>query len=167
MKYLKHTLALVFLIISTVFITRYNLNDNILKVFCLVTISLFIFNLIFRKSLALKKYFTSRYNVFTSKFRSEKVYDISAELMFEKIIEVINNSNFKLAGTESNNFSILATSSISFSSWGESLYINFDNSKDGCVMRFCSVTLFGVYSWGKNENNYHEILKQIDDSLTI
>jgi len=167
MKNVKHTLVIVLVLGLTFIITRSNINDYLLKILILFTISLIIFNLSFRKSLFLKKYFTSKYNVLTSKFRSEKVYDISEELMFEKVVEVINNSNLKIATADKLKLEILAITPITFTSWGESLYINFDSSTNGCVMHFCSVVPFGMYSWGKNEINSEYVLKKIEDSFTI
>ena len=46
--------------------------------------------------------------------RSEKVFEISKELMFEKIIEVINDSKFKFVETDKGKFEILAISKSTF-----------------------------------------------------
>jgi hypothetical protein len=130
-------------------------------------VGFFIFNLVIRKSLSFKNYFTSPYNILTSKVCNEKTIDIPKELLFEKIIEVIDHSNFKLADTYPDQFEILATSKITYKSWGENLYISFDTINNETVMKFCSVTLFQIYSWGKNEKNYADILNEFENSLTI
>ncbi len=127
----------------------------------------FIVNLIIRKSLTFRTYFTSPINLLTSKVCSEKTFDIPKELMFEKIIEVITHSKFKLVEANNDTFEILAITSISFKSWGENLYIRFESVGNETIMKFCSVTLFQIFSWGKNEKNYDDLLNEIDRSLTI
>jgi hypothetical protein len=69
--------------------------------------------------------------------------------------------------TDKNNFEILAISTITFKSWGENLYISFETIGDQTVLKFCSSTLFQLYSWGKNEENYNALLNEIESSLTI
>jgi hypothetical protein len=127
----------------------------------------FIVNLIIRKSLSFRKYFTSPINLLTSKVCSEKTFDIPKALMFEKVIEVITHSKFKLVEADQDRFEILAITSISFKSWGENLYIRFESVGNETIMKFCSVTLFQIFSWGKNEKNYDDLLNEIDRSLTI
>jgi hypothetical protein len=142
-------------------------NEPILVITIFLILGFFIFNLFIRKSLFYKNYFTNQYNILTSKVHSEKTFDISKELMFEKIIEVINNSEFKLVEADKKKFEILAITTITFKSWGENLYISMETVKGETVMKFCSATLFQVSSWGKNEKNYDDLLNQIESSLTI
>ena len=130
-------------------------------------VGFFIFNFAIRKSLSSKNYFTNNYNLFTSTVRYEKSFDLSKELMFEKIIEVLNNSDFKLVETSKSKFEILAISKITFKSWGENLYISFETSGNETTMKFCSVTIFQIYSWGKNEKNYTDLLNEIENSIII
>lgn len=168
MKTLKH-ISVAFLIMLISGLSPYYLKPNnpIMMTFLFLTVGFFIFNLIIRKSLSFKSYFTSRYNLFTTKVRSEKSYDIPKELMFEKIIEVINHSDFKLVETDENKFEILAISKITFKSWGENLYINIETKGNETIMKFCSSTLFQMYSWGKNEKNYDDLLNEIESSLIV
>lgn len=168
MKTLKHFLVAVLIILVSVLSSYYLIpnNPNML-IFLFLIVGFFIFNLIIRKSLSFKNYFTSPYNLFTTKVRSEKLYDIPKELMFEKIIEVINNSGFKLVEIDKNKFEILAISTITFKSWGENLYISFETKGNETLMKFCSSTLFQMYSWGKNEKNIDDLLNEIESSLTV
>jgi hypothetical protein len=135
--------------------------------FVLLVVGFFIINLLIRKSLSFKDYFTSKYNLFTTKVWHRKSYDIPKELMFEKVIEVINNSKFKLIEANDDKLGILAISAITFKSWGENLYIGFETKNNETVMNFCSTTIFQIYSWGKNENNYETLLHDIDNSLIV
>ncbi len=168
MKITKHILVALFILLIYFLITTYIKPDNLffmISVFLIV--GFFILNLIIRKSLSFENYFTSNYNLLTSKFNHKKSFEISKGLMFEKVIEVINNSNFRIVDTNKEKFKILAVSSITFKSWGENLYIDFESIGDVTIMNFCSTTLFQVYSWGKNEKNYENLLSEIDNSLII
>ena len=168
MKTLKHILVVILIVLIAVLGNYYLKPSNPLMITFIFLMSVFfIFNLIIRKSLSFKIYFTSQYNVFTAKVRSEMAYDIPKELMFEKVIEVISNSDFKLVDTDTSKFEILAISAITYKSWGENLYISFETKGNETIMNFCSSTLFKIYSWGKNEKNYDDLLNEIESSLTI
>lgn len=177
MKYIKHTPSLkdikIWFVVLVIFLipvySGYILepeNPGLMISIFLIP-GFFIINLIIRKSLSFKKYFTSPINLLTSKFYSERTFDISKALMFEKIIEVINNSKFKLIEADKQKFEILAITTISFKSWGENLYIRFDTIGNETILKFCSVTLFQIFSWGKNEKNYDDLLNEIESSLTV
>ena len=168
MKTLKH-ISVVILIILISGLSAYYLEPNnpFKLIFLFLIAGFFVFNLIIRKSLSFKNYFTSRYNLLTTKVHSKKVYDIPKELLFEKIIEVINNSDFRLIEIDKEKFEILAISTITFISWGENLYISFETKGNETIMRFCSSTLFQIYSWGKNEKNYDDLLNEIENSLIV
>ena len=164
MKILKHILVVILLIILSLLYVNYLEPDSpVMITFIIITYSFFAFNFFIRKSLLYKNYFLSKYNLFTTKFRTEKSFDIPKELMFEKIIEVINDSRFKLAEVDKDKLEILAISKITFRSWGENLYINFETKGDKTIMKFSTSTLFQVYSWGKIEKNYDDLVIEIED----
>ncbi len=178
MKYITHTptlkdvttwfIVLAFIVLIPVLSGYHSEHDDAgLLITIFIILGFFIFNLFIRKSLLFKNYFTSRFNLLTSKVRFEKEFDISKELMFEKLIEVINDSKFKLIKADKEKFEILAITTITWKSWGENLYISFDTIGDETIMKFCSVTLFQIYSWGKNEKNYDDLIHEIESSLTI
>ena len=177
MKYITHKptlkdigiwIALSVLIALPILIGNYLKPDHpILLVTILLNIGFFIFNFIIRKSLSFKNYFTHKYNLLTSNVHSEKAFEISKELMYEKIIEVINDSKFKLVEVDKERLEVLAIAPISFKSWGENLYISFESSANESKMKLCSTTLFQINSWGKNEKNLEDLLNEIESSLTI
>lgn len=178
MKYIRHTptlkdITIWFAVLALLFVIPV-LSSSLLEpespglmIIPLIILAFFIFNLAIRRSLYFKNYFTSRYNLLTSKMRSEKTFDISKPLMFEKIIEVIENSTFKLVEADRAHFEILAITKITYKSWGENLYISFATNGDETTIKFCSVTLFQITSWGKNQKNYNDFLNEIESSLTI
>lgn len=168
MKIIKYIFVALLIMLISVIIPIYLKPENpFLMILIFIIAGFFIFNLIIRKSLSFKNYFTSNYNFFTSKIRHKKSFEISKELMFEKIIEVISNSDFKLAETDRDKLEILAISNITFKSWGENLYISFEDTGSETIMNFCSTTLFQIYSWGKNKKNYDDLLSEIESSLII
>jgi hypothetical protein len=162
--------ALIFLLVITVSVLLGKLFEPEQPAFAMVAfalLGLMVFNLAIRNSLSFQDYFTSPLNVFTSKVRSEKTYDIDKALMFEKVKEVIQDSSFRLKGANEKTFEILATTRITFKSWGENLYIRFEEVGDQTIMKVCSATFFQVISWGKNQKNCDDLLLEIDNSLII
>lgn len=178
MKYIEHRprhqdikiwVAILFLIVLIPLISGYFLRSEspLAWIPLGLIITFLLFNLLVRKSLAFKNYFTSPYNLLTAKVRFEQRFDIPQELMFNKIIEVVNDSPFTFVAADKERFELLATSGISFQSWGENLYISVEKSGDETAMKCCSATLFQLYAWGKNEKNIHKLLDEIEYSLTI
>jgi hypothetical protein len=178
MKYITHKptfkditiwfFVLAIIVIIPVFIAYILESENpYLFAVPLIIFGFFAFNLVIRRSLYFKNYFISPFNLLTTKIRIEKVFDIPEELMFEKMIEVLDHSKFKLVEANKDNSEILAVTKITFKSWGENLYISFETIGDKTIMKFCSVTFFQITSWGKNEKNYDDLLTEIESSLTI
>lgn len=168
MKAFKHLLVAGALVVVTVMaMPLINSESPVLYITALLSFAFFVFNYAVRKSLSYKGYFTSKYNVLTNKVWSEKAYDLPKELMFEKMIEVIEDSSFKLVDSNSDRFEILAISKITFTSWGENIYISFETRGEETIMKFCSSTFLGAYDWGKNEKNYNKLMNDIDLSFTI
>jgi len=168
MKAYKNLLAIVFILLtSAAFAILIPFDSTLFRVVFGVTISIFLLNILSRNSIAFKPYFTSKWNIFTSKFRKDFQTEIPSELIFDKLLEVIENSQFKLKYADKKKFEILATSEFTFNSWGENIYITLLESGPINVVRFESVTLFQMYSWGKNEKNFNKFLEQMEDSLTI
>jgi hypothetical protein len=138
MKNIKHIFTALLILLVYFLIASYIKPDNLVFIVLVFLIAgFFIFNLMIRKSLSFEKYFTSKYNLLTSKFNRKKSFEISKGLMYEKVIEVINNSDFRIVDTDKEKFKLLAVSSVSFK------------------------------SWGKNERNYENLLNEIENSLII
>lgn len=168
MKTIKHILVAALLILISILLTVYMKPDNpYIIMLAFLILGFFIFNFTIRRSLSSKNYFTSKYNFFATKVWHQKAYDIPVDLMFEKVIDVINNSKLKLVETDNEKLEILAITSMTLISWGENIYISFETSGNETVMKFCSTTLFQIYSWGKNEKNYNILISEIDNSLII
>lgn len=178
MKYIKHKpsandflvwfLILVLLVGVPVLSGYYPDNEVLgLPLAVLILLGFFLFNLIVRRNPNFKGYLTSKYNILTSKNRSEHESDIPIDLMFDKIKEVLEQSSFKLSYADKSKKELMATTGMSWTSWGENIYINFDTVEGKTRMHFCSTTFFQVTSWGRNDRNIEGLIQEIEESLTI
>lgn len=141
---------------------------NTVAVVAILILAVFLFNFIVRTKLSFKSYFTSKYNLFTTKVYSEHSYGgVPKEMMYEKMLEVFDNSRFRLVDSDKEKLEILAVTKTSLLSWGENLYVSFMIKEDETIMKLCSVTVFQMYAWGKNEENLDNLLAELDDSLII
>lgn len=142
-------------------------SEGVIKLFIVIPATIYAFNFIMRTNYNFKPYFTSRFNFLTSKYDATISSDISEELMFQKMVEIITDSPLKLVYSDINKLQILATKGMTWSSWGENIYIEFTAANGKTQMNFTSTTVLGIISWGKNERNYNRLLSQFEDSLTI
>jgi hypothetical protein len=93
--------------------------------------------------------------------------EISAELLYEKLLEVAEDAEFKLLDTDKTTLSLLMGTSINFWTWGENVYIKIEPTQNGSVINFTSVTLFGNTSWKRNDKNFDSFIQDFESSLTI
>jgi hypothetical protein len=128
---------------------------------------IFLFDLAVRKVEWFKPYFTSDYNFFAAKTRYRQELDFSKKILFEKLIEVLQASKFKLVTSDESKGYIFAISPISLFSWGENIYIDLNEADGKTTMDFCSACLFQISSYGKNKRNYQKFLDEFEKSLTI
>ena len=133
-----------------------------------ISISFTSINLILRKHIVFKSYFTSNLNILTSKKKSTLELDFDSELVFGKILEIAKEGKHKLRHADSIKKSILLTTPVSWKSWGENIYIDIEVApQNKSKVTIQSATLFQSYSWGKNEENLEKLAKSIDNSLII
>lgn len=178
MKYITHTpaikdvkiwVAILLLFVLVPWWVGYGIesNDPLFMVVIALIVGFFIFHLVIRGSLSFMTYFCSRYNPLTSKWRKEMTYDVPQELMLEKLIEVIDESHFRLKAVDKERGLLLAITSISWRSWGENLYIRMEPEGEQTRMIVCSATLFQLYDWGKNKQNLQTLMTEIEESFTV
>lgn len=154
------------LVISAIVIAS---SGNMAVIYSLAIINIFIlsFNLFVRRLIAFKPYFLSRFNIFSAKFNKEFKVEISADLAFDKILEVIADSGFKLIVADKERLEILAISKLGWKSWGENIYFTLKEIDEGTLISFDSAALFQMYTWGKNEENYTVFFGKLEESFTI
>ena len=147
-------------------------NSIGLKNFCffigLPFCGLLIFNLFVRNIILFKAYFLSKYNIFTDKIKSNKTYDIPVDILFEKIIEVLDDSEFDLVNVNRTEYKILANTKLKINSgWPENIYLDFKSKGEQTILNFYSVSIFGIQSFWEQENNLDKFLIDFENSLTI
>lgn len=168
MKITKHILlALLLVSLGMLLLDKVGPDDTYMVVIACSLLGFFVMNVIIRRSLIYKRYFTSRSNPFTNKYRYQQSFDISKELMFEKMEEILRDSKLKLVDSDKEKLELLALSPISFASWGENLYVSFEENNQGTLMELCSTTFFQMYDWGRNKRNCDHLVTEIEDSFTV
>ncbi|MFT5723395.1 MAG: photosystem I reaction center subunit XII [Bacteroidia bacterium] len=142
--------------------------DN--PIFMLIPILLFGwfgFNLIVRNRSSMKNYFTSKYNFSTVKYRSTIESDIPKDLVFQKLMEVLESSSLKIRNTNPGLLEFFATSRTTIWSWGENVYIKLEEHQGKTQIVFCITTIFGILSMGRIEEHAKEILNSFEEALII
>ncbi len=128
---------------------------------------LLVLSLMFRRKLYFKSWILSKLNFFLGKEVRIVQSEISKDLLFEKLLEVIEESDFEFADSNKDNFEIVATTFPNFFTWGENMYIEIkaiDNNRS--EITFTSATIFG-YSWNRNKKNTDKFFELFEESLTI
>lgn len=164
MKKLKNVIALALIAYGALLLPDHSI---VMYSLACLTVLVFGFNLLVRKSLYFKPYFLSKINVFSAQSGNKFVVDIPVDLAFDKIKEVIAESHFKLITEDRNKLELLAISKISWSSWGETIYFTLEESGNKTLVKFDSVALFQVYTWGKNDDNCTLFSEKLENSFTI
>lgn len=162
----KALIGILLLIVTFLLAKRY-LDTTGIKIAVIFIAFVFIFSLITRKISWFKPYFTSKFNLLTNKVHHKQEFDFSRDIMFDKMLEVIKQSGFKIIKTNKENGDIFATTAMTLVSWGENIYISMEENNRKTTIDFCSACFFQVYDWGKNERNFKRFLSEFEDSLII
>lgn len=133
----------------------------------LIPIGLLIINFLLRKRLTYSKWFLSPVNITLERTTHTTHSEISKDLLYDKLLEVIKDSQFNLLDKDNNESRILLGTSANFWTWGENIYIQLEPSSKGSVIHFTSVTLFGNTSWKRNDKNFDAFIHSFESSLTI
>jgi hypothetical protein len=118
MKNIKYFLA----IISIVLISWLNIkfpNSRILMVVGAFLTVVLLFNFSIRKRIQFKSYFLKPWNFLVSTQFSNQNTEISPGLMYEKMMEVVRDSNYRARDSNPLKKSIFITTPISLKSWGK------------------------------------------------
>lgn len=168
MKIIKYILALAFLIGWSLFAVPYLSSQSPLLIgLTSLILILAITNFTLRKNLGAKPYFTSKWNIFTSLHKQEFTFPISAELLLQKFEEELKHSKFKVVASNPNTLQLLATTSMTWKSWGENIYITFKKEETGACVIIESVTVFQIIDYEKNAANISKLVYKIENSFTV
>lgn len=156
-------MAVVLLLVITIYVTKY-VSDGFAMYLIIVPIIIFVFNFTVRNLKSFKPYFLSPYNFLSGKTLIEKELELPKDILVEKFQEVLIEAGFKVKDVDKAAGTIFATLGLSWKTWGDNIYIEFnENGKS----KFYSVSVVGVYSWGKNDCNLRNLANSFESSLII
>ena len=167
MRIVKHFIAILFILAISIVITQTTDDSNIGSFLILLISGVILFNLGVRSKLSMKNYFTSRYNILTSKHDVISNYELPHDLLFDKIVEVLEEHGYKKIKVDKVKGLIFAPASISFKSWGENLYFTLTKLDENRTELLFESVAFQLYSWGKNEDNAQRFFGKLEESLII
>lgn len=168
MKVLKYILALGVLLGWSLVAVPYLSDQHFLLIgVTSLFVVLMVTSLVLRHNLGAKNYFTSKWNIFTTLHRQEVTMPIEATLLQQKFEEEIRISKFKLVESNHTTGQILATTKMSFISWGENIYLTFVPHQDSTTIILESVTVFQAIDYEKNVKNIAQLIAQVEHSFTI
>jgi len=133
----------------------------------LVPLGLLIFSFSVRKHLSFSAWFLSPANIFIERRSHSSESDLDGDLLYHKLLEVVDNSDFRLLDTNTDKLQFLLGTSANFWTWGENIYVQVVPSPDGSVIQLNSVTLFGNASWNRNDQHFHSFIESFESSLII
>lgn len=164
----KYIFILVFLLVANIIISAFGLNTfhpavSWTGVFFISTI---LFSILFRRYLWFKPFLTSNLNILSSKVRRKQEFDFPYDLLFEKVTEILSESDFEIIESNRTTGQILAISELSALSNGETIYITILEKNGTCHLDFISASP-QIFSYGKHKRNYDNLLLDFEKSLTI
>jgi hypothetical protein len=131
-------------------------------------ILLLIINLFLRKKLRYKNWFLSSLNIFLDRKTEIVKLDFTSDLLFEKLLEVIEESSFKILDISHEKLQIVCGTNPNLKTWGENIYIQLHQiEEDSTNVEFISTTIFGGNSLKRNDKNFEKFMQSFEESLTI
>jgi len=171
MRYLKHVIAVVFLVAFSLLLTNFLEQEegffNYYWLFLGVIVVIFLFNFYASSRLRYKSYFTNRLNIFAAKTSRSFKTEIPRVTIIDKLQEVLKENGWTVQEIDKDKGEILANTGISFRSWGEIIYVDVIEEGIQSEVIIHSVALFQIYMWGKNEDNLDQFLHKFEDSLIV
>jgi hypothetical protein len=133
-----------------------------------ILVGIVLFTLAVKRIAWFKPYVISKYNILSGKVRYQQEFDFPKELLFDKLLEVMQEAGFKIIQTNRDTCDIFAITRPSwYVWWGENIYVNLKDVNGKTTVDFYSVSILRLYSYGKNERNYKKLLQEFEKSLTI
>ncbi len=168
-KYLSIALALIMFVVPVYYMVNHqtDMAGSLLTLALFTLLPIFIFNLIARNYLLFKPYFTSPINILIEYQKETFQYELSKDLMIPKLVESVEGSHLKLKQIDKQQGALLATSAMSWTSWGENVYITLNQKGIHTEVTLEMTTISQFSSWGRNGTHYKNILNQFEESLVI
>jgi hypothetical protein len=163
----QHIIITIIFLISYKFIS-YTFNSPLLGLLVfIIPVTVLIINLNLRKRLTSKSWFLSNLNFFSIKVKRDILSDIPKELLYEKLKEVVNESNFHVFDIDESSQQILIGTKTNFWSWGENIYVSILDDETQSLISFSSVSLYGNNFLNTGEKHFSTFQESFEQSLTI
>lgn len=145
------------------------LSGNLWLSFSIFTIPIFLLflNFVLRGKLTFKNWFLSPKNLFLERKSYLLESDITPDLVFEKLIENINELGMELLDSDTTTLSLLCKTNANLLTWGENIYIQIHYDQGISYITFTSVTMFGNNSWKRNQKNLETFVASFEKSLIV
>tara|TARA_R110002050_G_scaffold41242_1_gene100053 strand:- start:43190 stop:43702 length:513 start_codon:yes stop_codon:yes gene_type:complete len=114
-----------------------------------------------------KPFISSRYNIFTSKYRRNLTIDLPSKVAYGKFIEVIENSGMVLETTNDSSFELFAYTKSSLKTTGVNLYIQFLPLSEVCSKMAVLSVSFMIFDDGRSHQTLIDLIDEFENSLTI
>ena len=170
MRNVKNLLVIILLVVFAALLTSYNRlkpDSSFVELLAIAMILVFLFNLVARNFPFFEPYFVSKWNLFISSTSRSIRTQIPEGLVLDKLKEVLEENKFKVKSMDAAAMKLLATTGITWKSWGENIYITVVRSGNEVTITFTSVALFQLYTWGKHDDNFNRFYTSFEESLTI
>lgn len=163
----QHIIVTIIFLILYKFIS-YTFNSPLLGLLVfIIPVTVLIINLSLRKKLTSKSWFLSHLNFFSIRVKRDILSDIPKDLLFEKLKEVVNESNFHVFDSDESSQQILIGTKTNFWSWGENIYVSISEDEAQSLISFTSVSLYGNNFLNAGEKHFSIFQESFEQSLTI
>jgi hypothetical protein len=113
-----------------------------------------------------KPFVSSRFNIYTAKYKRNLIVNLPLEIAYEKFIEVIENSNLVLEKADDEKLEIFVYKKSSWSSSGENMYISFEETDDSTRMVVLLVS-YKLFDEDTSHQALTDLIDQFENSLII
>lgn len=155
--------------VALAFITLHVRKTYGIKAATLILLIVFlipILNRIIRYFYWSKPFIISNLNLFSTKYHKTLMVDLPKDIAFGKFVEVMNVSNLKVQKINHSDYEIFATTGLKWISFGENIYVKFEESNGASRLIFTSVS-FKVFDMESNHNNLIDLINEFENSLII
>jgi hypothetical protein len=170
MRNLKDVLAVVAIIVFTALMPRLfpaDMHNVIFAVFIVLVVIFQMCSFSGRSKLSWKRFYTSSFNILTTKNTLKLDFEFDQKTLFEKAKEVLITNGYKHLIIDESRKLILVKERISFKSWGENIYVTILGKDNGNSELVYESVAFQIYTWGKNEDNGTKFLANMEESFII
>ena len=134
--------------------------------YMMVLLSIPVINSFIRLYAWSKPFVSSRFNIYTAKYKRNLIVNLPLEIAYGKFIEVIENSNLVLDESNDDRLEIFVYKKSSWLSNGENMYINFEKA-DASTRMVVLLVSFKLFDEESSHKTLTDLIDQFENSLII